>query len=668
MMMTSLPMSSLASRQGTVGRGISKRACSVRATTRSPVARVRNVTVFASVGGSTITSDELASDASAANPLIGITPDRVPMVEAAARGDTPGAGTFNWTKQWYPVAVIDLLDTTKPHPTQLLGVDVVVWKNGEGKWSVFEDKCPHRLAPLSEGRVEDDGTLLCAYHAWRFDDTGACTDMPQASTPEEEERVKSNPRSCAFTRPTMEAQGLVWAWGEGGEEAELEAAMTPALLVPEIEGVGKSGAAPGGAFRNHWQVRDMPYGWASFFENAIDPAHAVVSHHTLVGDRYDDPAGFKCIVERPMTAEFGFRAALDPAVPPFNSIGKYDAETSYDFQPPTLLKIDWRHEEARFLTSHYCVPTRPGWCRHFVATVAQREQNTENKVRQHRWFKLNLFTLTSPAWMTHVLGPTFLHQDMVLLHQQEKIIAQGDGQQMADKWKDQVFIPTSADKMTVMFYQWFGKHGPVPWSGANTELPPIERDHAKLFDTWEMHTKYCTHCQGALRNTEILKWAFVAGAGAKAVWVVATLAFAAAAAGAAAGPGVEPSLTSVLAKVPSSTAYDIFTVFSLAATAYGAHGFAGMFKSYPFSHAEEDIVMEGTAKIGLSNDGPSPYIDFVDNMLFGGDKLVGKQHAGGCECSGCSLHFEGIRSGVLAARKKKQQAKEGVKEKAPVSR
>ena len=26
-------------------------------------------------------------------------------------------------------------------------------------------------------------------------------------------------------------------------------------------GVGKSGRGPGGAFVNHWQVRDMPYGW-----------------------------------------------------------------------------------------------------------------------------------------------------------------------------------------------------------------------------------------------------------------------------------------------------------------------------------------------------------------------------------------------------------------------
>ena len=268
-MMTSRPVS-LASRASAAACGTRKRACSVRATRRIPTAHNKPcVTTSASsaLGGSTIALDELAADATSGNPLIGITPDRVPMVEAASRGDTPGAGSFNWQKQWYPVAVIDLLDPQKPHPTQLLGVDIVVWRNGDNKWSVFEDKCPHRLAPLSEGRVEDDGTLLCAYHAWRFDDTGACTDMPQANSVEEEERIKNNPRSKASARPSMEAQGLVWAWGEAGPDAKLESAMTPALLVHEIEGVGKSGPAPGGGFRNHWQVRDMPYGWASFFEN-----------------------------------------------------------------------------------------------------------------------------------------------------------------------------------------------------------------------------------------------------------------------------------------------------------------------------------------------------------------------------------------------------------------
>ena len=43
---------------------------------------------------------------------------------------------------------------------QLLGKDLVVWQNNKGAWAAFEDRCPHRAAPLTEGRVEKDGSLM----------------------------------------------------------------------------------------------------------------------------------------------------------------------------------------------------------------------------------------------------------------------------------------------------------------------------------------------------------------------------------------------------------------------------------------------------------------------------------------------------------------------------
>jgi nitrite reductase/ring-hydroxylating ferredoxin subunit len=45
--------------------------------------------------------------------------------------------------------------------------------------------CSHffRLAPLSEGRIESDGTLQCSYHGWRFNSEGKCTEIPQVRTP-----------------------------------------------------------------------------------------------------------------------------------------------------------------------------------------------------------------------------------------------------------------------------------------------------------------------------------------------------------------------------------------------------------------------------------------------------------------------------------------------------
>jgi phenylpropionate dioxygenase-like ring-hydroxylating dioxygenase large terminal subunit len=104
---------------------------------------------------------------------------RAAQVETAAT-DSEESSTFNWFKQWYPVGVVAYLDEGRPHSIQLLGRDFVLWySQSEKQWSVLADACPHRLAPLSEGRVETDGTLLCAYHAWRFDASGACVKIPQ---------------------------------------------------------------------------------------------------------------------------------------------------------------------------------------------------------------------------------------------------------------------------------------------------------------------------------------------------------------------------------------------------------------------------------------------------------------------------------------------------------
>ena len=56
---------------------------------------------------------------------------------------------FVWRDHWYPISLIEDLDPTVPTPFQLLGRELVIWKDQQGEWRVFVDKCPHRLAPLS---------------------------------------------------------------------------------------------------------------------------------------------------------------------------------------------------------------------------------------------------------------------------------------------------------------------------------------------------------------------------------------------------------------------------------------------------------------------------------------------------------------------------------------
>ncbi|KAJ9128789.1 hypothetical protein P3X46_034480 [Hevea brasiliensis] len=57
------------------------------------------------------------------------------------------------------------LDKRVPHAKKMMGLDVVVWwDRNESAWKVFDDTCPHRLAPLSEGRIDRWGRLQCVYH------------------------------------------------------------------------------------------------------------------------------------------------------------------------------------------------------------------------------------------------------------------------------------------------------------------------------------------------------------------------------------------------------------------------------------------------------------------------------------------------------------------------
>lgn len=88
---------------------------------------------------------------------------------------------FDWYDHWYPVWPVCDLDKRRPHAKKVIGIDVVVWwDRNDNAWKVFEDSCPHRLAPLSEGRIDQWGRLQCVYHGWCFGGAGDCKFIPQA--------------------------------------------------------------------------------------------------------------------------------------------------------------------------------------------------------------------------------------------------------------------------------------------------------------------------------------------------------------------------------------------------------------------------------------------------------------------------------------------------------
>ena len=55
---------------------------------------------------------------------------------------------FKWFQQWYPVLPVSYLDQDKPNKYRVLGLDVVLWPDQDGKWRAAKDVCPHRQALL----------------------------------------------------------------------------------------------------------------------------------------------------------------------------------------------------------------------------------------------------------------------------------------------------------------------------------------------------------------------------------------------------------------------------------------------------------------------------------------------------------------------------------------
>ena len=183
--------------------------------------------------------------------------------------------TFDFLQHWYPVSPLEDLDPECPTPVVVLGKRIVIWKpRFSDHYRAFLDQCPHRLAPLSEGRVDEKtGHLMCSYHGWQFDEQGTCTQIPQAEDPELV--AKNRDRYCVTALPTQAVNGLLWVWPDP-DSAHLASAQ--ALPLSPYWNAGSEFV---------WAsiVRDLEYDWQTLVENLADPSHVPFAHHGVQGRR-----------------------------------------------------------------------------------------------------------------------------------------------------------------------------------------------------------------------------------------------------------------------------------------------------------------------------------------------------------------------------------------------
>jgi vanillate O-demethylase monooxygenase subunit len=111
-------------------------------------------------------------------------------------------GTPALAHSWHAVALSAELGD-EPIQVWLLGQPWCLARTESGRPAAWADRCPHRLAPLSAGRVAGEG-IQCGYHGWTFGTDGRCTHIPATDQPP--------PARAAVDIPwgLDERHGVVW--------------------------------------------------------------------------------------------------------------------------------------------------------------------------------------------------------------------------------------------------------------------------------------------------------------------------------------------------------------------------------------------------------------------------------------------------------------------------
>ena len=167
-----------------------------------------------------------------------------------------------WVRNaWYVAAWTHELEAGRIHARTVIDQPLALYRTGDGTIVAFEDRCCHRFAPLTMGRLEGDD-LRCMYHGLKFAPDGRCIEIPG------QPRI---PQSAAVRRfPTAVVGSWVWVWmGEA-------AAADPATIPPSV-------ALDDPAYRLKSGQIDYAAHYLLIDDNLLDLSHLSFVHENTLG-------------------------------------------------------------------------------------------------------------------------------------------------------------------------------------------------------------------------------------------------------------------------------------------------------------------------------------------------------------------------------------------------
>lgn len=285
---------------------------------------------------------------------------------------------------WHPVAAASSLAGGTMQPVQLLEHELIVWRDADGAVHAWDDRCPHRGARLSLGRVENN-RVVCGYHGWQFDASGQCRLQPAHP------RDVPPKAACAHRYQVREAYGMVWVClGEPARDL---------LPFPEYHDERLRNVLCGPYPVNACGPR--------IIENFLDMAHFAFIHTGVLGDLehtevpdykvspYDDGQGQRGMQGVIATGCFAYQ-------PVSNILAKDGTMVEYTYRvvrPLTaiLTKLPANMEGFAEAISLHVQPVTEEQCNAWIIVAMTNTVSTEEETRafQDQIFKQDLAILES---------------------------------------------------------------------------------------------------------------------------------------------------------------------------------------------------------------------------------------------------------------------------------
>jgi phenylpropionate dioxygenase-like ring-hydroxylating dioxygenase large terminal subunit len=225
---------------------------------------------------------------------------------------------------WYVAAWSDDIGEGQLVPRTIMDEPIVLFRKSDGALAAIADRCAHRFAPLSMGKIVGGDRIQCAYHGLEYDGSGACVRNPHGTK-------NIPPRARVKSYPTIEKHKAAWIW-MGAEPADEAKVPDFGVLdnVPELYTTKRDSIT----IRANYQL---------IIDNLLDLSHTSYLHEGILGNADTveseitaEQDGDDVVVSRHATnsAPPGMFAQFWPDHPP-----RVDKFTKMRWMPPSTLRL-----------------------------------------------------------------------------------------------------------------------------------------------------------------------------------------------------------------------------------------------------------------------------------------------------------------------------------------